>query len=68
MRHTFLNGRVTARRDGEVVERRMVEGERALAVVLAEPFLLTLPDEGVAALLRQMSEKGIFGASNPIFG
>jgi hypothetical protein len=46
----------------------MVEGERALAVVLAEPFLLTLPDEGVAALLRQMSEKGIFGASNPIFG
>ena len=40
MRHTFLNGRVTVRRDGEVVERRVVEGERALAVVLAEPFLL----------------------------
>jgi len=36
--------------------------------VLAETFLLTLPDEGVAALLRQMSEKGILGASNPIFG
>ena len=68
MRHTFLNGRVTVRRDGEVVERRTVEGERALAVVLAEPFLLTLPDERVAALLRQMSEKGILGASNPIFG
>ena len=68
MRHTFLNGRVTVRRDGEVVERRVVEGERALAVVLAEPFLLTLPDEGVAALLRQMSERGILGASNPIFG
>jgi hypothetical protein len=44
MRHTFLNGRVTVRRDGEVVERRMVEGERALAVVLAERFLLTLPE------------------------
>ena len=68
MRHTFLNGRVTVRRDGEVVERHVVEGERALAVVLAETFLLTLPDEGVAALLRQMSEKDIFGASNPIFG
>jgi hypothetical protein len=50
------------------VERQVVEGERALAVVLAETFLLTLPDEGVAALSRQMSEKGILGASDPIFG
>ena len=68
MRHTFLNGRLTVWPDGEVVERRVVERERALAVVLAESFLLSLPDEGVAALWRQMSEKGILGASNPIFG
>ena len=69
MRHTFLNGRVTVRRDSEVVEQRMVEGERALAVVLAERFLLTLPDEGSCrAFARQLSEKGILGASNPIFG
>jgi hypothetical protein len=68
MRYTFLNGRVTARRDGEVVERRVAEGERALAAELTDTFLLTLPDEGVATLLRQMSEKDILGASNPIFG
>ena len=38
MRHTFLNGRVTVRRDGEVVERRMVEGwmEQVLPLAFEE--------------------------------
>ena len=68
MRHTMLNGRVTTRRVGEIVEQRVMEDEGSLAGALRETFQLNLSDEEVRETWRRMVDRGILGASHPIFG
>ena len=68
LRHTLLNGRVTTRRAGEILERRLLEDEGALAGALRETFQLNLSDEEVGETWGRMVDRGILGASHPIFG
>jgi N-hydroxyarylamine O-acetyltransferase len=68
MRHTMLNGRLTRRRAGEVLEQRLLDDEGLLADALRETFRLNLSDEDVGAVWGRMVARGILGASHPIFG
>jgi N-hydroxyarylamine O-acetyltransferase len=68
MRHTMLNGRLITRRAGEVLEQRLLKDEGSFAGVLRETFRLNLSDEEVGAIWESMAERGILGASHPIFG
>lgn len=67
VRHTLLNGQISTRRAGELVQRELPDGAPAYETALRETFRLTLAKEDLAAALEQVDRRGTLEATHPFF-
>jgi N-hydroxyarylamine O-acetyltransferase len=65
VRHTLLNGLLSARRGGELVERRMLDDAASHAEALRHTFGLVLSDADMAAAWKELDRRGSLGKPHP---
>ena len=66
-RYTFFNGRLTVRRPGNQIERRIIEDPLEIGDILREMLSLPISDDEVAAALDVLKSKGTLGATHAAF-
>jgi len=66
-RTTFFNGRLTVRRPGNQIERRVIDDTAEIGPILRDTLGLPISDEEVTAALDILKAKGTLGATHAAF-
>ena len=66
-RTTFFNGRLTVRRPGNQIERRLIDDTAEIGPILRDMLGLPISDDEVAAAIDILKSKGTLGATHAAF-